>query len=282
MVAPRPWIDPRREAVLHSRMRASESKNSRSSIGLAGVAVVAMALAVGLGGCRHSVAELDADDLESPLLERAVAHEDAGEVEAAVQLYRKSIDVNPTGARAHLNLAFLLEESFDDFAGAIYHYRRYIALRPGTDKAAMIRRRVEQAEQAFAAQIYGEPPDLQAEVRRLRDTNDALRSEVNRLGRELAETRVHLAEAVTRTTTQGAPLRATGGASTTTTTLPPTGPRQYTVMRGDNLTLIAERFYGDRTKYRLIANANRALLRGRDQIRPGQVLVIPPDPDAGR
>jgi N-acetyl-anhydromuramyl-L-alanine amidase AmpD len=49
----------------------------------------------------------------------------------------------------------------------------------------------------------------------------------------------------------------------------------YKVKNRDTLTAIAERFYGDKQKYMLIAKANN--IRDPDKIKPGQVLDIPFD-----
>jgi nucleoid-associated protein YgaU len=50
-------------------------------------------------------------------------------------------------------------------------------------------------------------------------------------------------------------------------------PRTYTVVAGDTLWAIAERFYGDGNKYQVIAEASG--IPNPDPIQPGQVLKIP-------
>ena len=54
--------------------------------------------------------------------------------------------------------------------------------------------------------------------------------------------------------------------------LPP-APRTYTVVSGDTLWAISERFYGDGNKYQVIADASG--VPNPDLIHPGQVLTIP-------
>ncbi|MGO9929074.1 MAG: LysM peptidoglycan-binding domain-containing protein [Mycobacterium sp.] len=49
--------------------------------------------------------------------------------------------------------------------------------------------------------------------------------------------------------------------------------RSYTVESGDTLWAIAERFYGDGSKYQVIADASG--IPNPDLIQPGQVLTIP-------
>ena len=50
-------------------------------------------------------------------------------------------------------------------------------------------------------------------------------------------------------------------------------PRTYTVQRGDTLSAIAKRFYGNAAEYRKIAAANG--IANPDLIHPGQQLTIP-------
>src|SRR6516164_9793694 len=54
---------------------------------------------------------------------------------------------------------------------------------------------------------------------------------------------------------------------------PEPAARTYTVESGDTLWAIAERFYGDGSKYQMIADASG--ISNPDLIQPGQVLTIP-------
>ena len=49
----------------------------------------------------------------------------------------------------------------------------------------------------------------------------------------------------------------------------------YTVVKGDYLSKISKRVYGDAMKYNIIFEANKPMLSDPDKIYPGQVLVIP-------
>jgi hypothetical protein len=53
----------------------------------------------------------------------------------------------------------------------------------------------------------------------------------------------------------------------------PPAPRTYTVVSGDTLWAISERFYGDGSKYQVIADASG--ISNPDLIHPGQELTIP-------
>ena len=50
----------------------------------------------------------------------------------------------------------------------------------------------------------------------------------------------------------------------------------HTVVRGDTLSAIAKKFYGNANKYPVIFEANKPMLQDPDKIYPGQVLRIPP------
>jgi nucleoid-associated protein YgaU len=51
--------------------------------------------------------------------------------------------------------------------------------------------------------------------------------------------------------------------------------RTYTVEKGDTLSAISKKFYGDASDYKMIFEANKPMLSDPDKIYPGQVLRIP-------
>lgn len=53
--------------------------------------------------------------------------------------------------------------------------------------------------------------------------------------------------------------------------------RTYTVEKGDTLSGIAKKMYGNANKYPQIFEANKPMLKDPDEIYPGQVLRIPPE-----
>jgi len=61
-------------------------------------------------------------------------------------------------------------------------------------------------------------------------------------------------------------------------TQPAPASQFHTVVAGDNLWKIAEKYYGSGAKNDLIFQANTPMLKSPDKIYPGQVLVIPPAP----
>jgi len=55
----------------------------------------------------------------------------------------------------------------------------------------------------------------------------------------------------------------------------PNGGRTYVVTKGDSLSAIAKREYGDMKEWRRIYDANRDIIKDPDLIYPGQTLRLP-------
>ena len=58
-------------------------------------------------------------------------------------------------------------------------------------------------------------------------------------------------------------------------TAPAPSGQQYTVVKGDSLSKIAKRVYGDAQQWRKIYEANRDQIKNPDLIYPGQTFTIP-------
>ena len=73
------------------------------------------------------------------------------------------------------------------------------------------------------------------------------------------------------------------GSSSTAPKAPQPGPRteSYTVAKGDSLSKIAKKYYGDASQWRRIFEANRDQIEDPDLIQPGWKLVIPPQTRGG-
>jgi nucleoid-associated protein YgaU len=74
------------------------------------------------------------------------------------------------------------------------------------------------------------------------------------------------------------------GSSSTAPKAPSAAPEseRYTVARGDSLSKIAKKYYGDASQWRRIFEANRDRIEDPDLIQPGWQLVIPPDTRGGQ
>lgn len=63
--------------------------------------------------------------------------------------------------------------------------------------------------------------------------------------------------------------------SGSSSTAPPAGGQSYTVVKGDSLSKLAKRFYGDAQQWHKIYEANRDQIKNPDLIYPGQTFRIP-------
>jgi nucleoid-associated protein YgaU len=63
--------------------------------------------------------------------------------------------------------------------------------------------------------------------------------------------------------------------SGSSSTAAPAGAQSYTVVKGDSLSKIAKRFYGDAQQWRKIYDANKEQIKNPDLIYPGQTFRIP-------
>jgi nucleoid-associated protein YgaU len=231
----------------------------------------------------------DRQEESSPLMRRARARADEGDVDAAIRLYKAALEDNERLARAHLDLALLLNDHKKDYVRAIYHYQRYIELRPDAEKNKLIEDRIRLAGQQYAARINR--PDkrevdresLEKENAELKEALKSLKDEVARLRKQTAEVEpaqqpervVPPVAAVVPAPEQRIPSPPVAAVSTGTQTPDANRIRTYRVKRGDTLMRIAGEVYGDSTKWKKIQDANRRALSGTAGVKVGQVLVIP-------
>lgn len=222
--------------------------------------VWAAAVLAAAAGCSRGVAWLDQKDQSLPLVQRAAERVAEGDIESAVRLYRKALEQEPNAARAHLDLAFLLQEHRKDYIGAIYHYRCYLELRPDAEKKDLVEERIRLAEQLFAADVLG-PSRMSAKVAALERENETLKVRLQDLSSRIMSTR--------RPDARPAPA-GTGAVASK-----PEPVTTYRVKRGDTLSSIATDVYGDGNRWKDIQVANSDILGNSSQVRVGQVLVIP-------
>ena len=107
-----------------------------------------------LAGCgKPDVAKVERAERESPLYRQAFAAEQSGDTKEAVRLYNKVLIEEPRAFSVHFQLATLLQDREEDYIGAIYHYKQYLALRPESEKTNFANDRIRIAEQKLAPQI---------------------------------------------------------------------------------------------------------------------------------
>lgn len=253
--------------------------------------IVLLALAA---GCSRPVQEMDDAELADPSVKQAIEKERGGDEDGAIKAYQAALDRNPMLARAHLGIALLMDKPERDFLTAIYHYRRYLDLRPRTEKREMIDNRLRLAMQSLAASLGKAAPATPDRFAAMEAENAAMKMQIGDLEAELQRLRAASAAAPTAppaapTTPvsppqpQPAPMvtSSTAGIGTTGTSgarppsTPPARPRTYKVQPGDSLMRIAGKVYGDMKRWKDIFEANRDTMKTPQDVRYGQVIIIP-------
>ncbi len=228
-----------------------------------------------VAGCRPGSYGEQSRTRARALAEEARSHQLGGHADKALGSYLNAINADPGYARAHFDYAVLLQDDFSDYVGAIYHYRRYLDLKPDTEKREMIKERIRVASQSLIGKLSGrangdgeDMNDVMREYGQLRKDNERLRNEIEALQarlKRLAENEFDVSEAD----------RSMGDSSSIAGDGSVPGDRLYRVQAGDNLTRIAIKMYGDPDESDRIFKANRDRLDDPDDLKAGQVIVIP-------
>jgi LysM repeat protein len=109
----------------------------------------------------------------------------AMDYQGAIEAFEQALETNPRSAAAHFELGILYAEKEESPATAIYHYEKFLQLRPEANNAETIRQHIFRLKQELAKGVLPIPPSteiqrqleqLAAENRRLRDDLERLRS----------------------------------------------------------------------------------------------------------
>lgn len=235
--------------------------------------IVKLVLIVVMGaGCSGGVGHLDNAERKSLLAQKARLKVDAGDLEAGAELYKKALDEDPLLARLHLDLALVLHrmEEKNNYVGAIYHYQRYLELRPDSEKSKMIENRIRLASHAYAGKVLGSTHagnqpiiiDLENQNRKLKEEIRLLEEKNGLLKKKILQ----------RDSSEVEPVVLRGGKDEKTM---PAAERTYRVQPGDTMESIAVFFYEDAGKARNIYDANKSTVKDPNSLIEGQVLIIP-------
>jgi tetratricopeptide (TPR) repeat protein len=276
--------------------------------------LIALAALVLFSGCERNgsrplAAEIDEADYRlGQRLEKQGRNQEA--LAAYLRLIEKRGDAAP---ESHLEAGILYLQQIKDPIAAIYHFRKYLERQPNAPQAPQVRGLVESAKREFARTLPANPMESQSDRLNMLDQIDRLQRENEQLKAELALARGNTVPAsvnrirmpaeqtllpptnqivtpdepadrspltlapLTDDSAQGqsaaAPLQ---GASAKPAAAPAgAAMRSHTVVKGDTLFSLAQRYYNNRSKWRDIYDANRDQLPDQNSLRIGMVLKIP-------
>ena len=237
--------------------------------------LVAGAMLVTLAGCGIDSAR-DQRDERDPLLRRAQSRKNANDIEGAIDAYQRALDKKPQLALAHLQLGILFDQNREDYVRAIYHYERYLEMRPQSEKAELVRELVGQARVDFAASLPDKPSEAIRAIAMLKEENAALRDQLDRFSRAPTPAPAPVAAPPSVSAAPQATRAVAPPAVAPSAPAPATSASTYVVKSGDTLSRIAGKVYGDSKKWQKIYEANRsALSGGPSSVKVGQTLIIP-------
>ena len=227
-----------------------------------GLALLGLALAL---GCSRVPAEQR--EARDRYLRRAAAAKEAQDIDGAIGYCEKALARHADLALAHRELGLMLDNYRQDYVAALYHYQRYLQLRPDSKNRADIEALIQRCRVSFAAQIAESPEEVKRDLRARDERIQKLELEVSVLREKAGSAAVAEAALVPRSV----PVAATSASPVVAT--PPA--QIHVVQAGENLATISVRYYGTPSKWKTIFNANQEKLTDANNLRVGTRLDIP-------
>lgn len=223
----------------------------------------------------------------------------------ALEAFQKVIDKRQGDApESHFEVGRIYLEHFNDQVAAIYHFRRYLALRPNGNYATHVAQMIQTAEKEYMRKFAGNPLEAQNDrldlldrIKKLEDEKAKLAAEVDRLTRTGASTALGGPPARTNDAAGFAdappvaalpPGRMNAGNDSAPLVAPvetavapqrPAPPadsgRVYVVQQGDTLVAISRKIYGSPSRWRAIYELNRERIPDPNALKIGAELRLP-------
>lgn len=273
-------------------------------------------LTLGLVGCGNNDRFTYATEADEPNYREGQSLLKAGRRQEALTAFLKVIDKRRDDApESHLEVGLLYVQHINDPLSAIYHFRKYLAQRPNSPQAPLVRQRIDAAIREFARTIPAQPLESQAARVDLIATLDRLKQENEALKQQLAEARsirgnplpldpvAAPAQGIARApvgdslsfSLDAEPTVRTRPAPVTPPRVVPSAPvpvqkgttpslkqtpaqpsgRTHVVRPGDTLSKLAQQYYSNRSRWRDIYAANRGVMKSEGDLKVGMQLKIP-------
>lgn len=154
-------------------------------------------LVFGLAACSDTERLTSATEVDEPNYREAQALLKTGRKQEALTAFLKVISKRGDDApESHLEIGLLYLQHINDPLAAIYHFKKYLALRPNSPQAPLVKQRIDAATREFARTLPAQPldgqpqrVDLVAALDRLKQENDSLKQELanSKGGRNMPE-----------------------------------------------------------------------------------------------
>ncbi len=250
--------------------------------------VALLAVPLLLTGCPSG--QSASDEEKEPHFIAGKSRINAMDYAGATESFKKALEVNPRSAAAHFELGWLYErKETENPAAAIYHFERFLELRPQSEKAENLKQRILVCKQELARTVSLGPLNekQQRDIANLAEENKKLTEQNKQLMDEVLKWRAYYAAnpkggtnvpAMTTVGSQPATRVAPSNQSPATVMAmaqPQTGsnspsPKTYVVKQHDTLAAIARQYH---VRLDALMNANPGLDARR--LRPGQTINLP-------
>lgn len=230
-----------------------------------------------------------------------------GRYEDALITYLGLIAYRHESPESHLEVGYIYLQTLKDPIRSIYHFDRYLELKPESERAPQVKQLIETAKLAFLRQLPTKPfqgdmdrLDLLEIIANLREENSALKQKYNRALEKLASVQTTsnaietgevpvYGESSAWSRPSGI-VRGSGNFGVNSANQssnpqsaqledapidPRSVPKSYVVQSGDTLSKISKQFYGTENRWNDIYQANRDRLSSARSLRVGQELLIP-------
>ncbi|MEZ5275664.1 MAG: LysM peptidoglycan-binding domain-containing protein [Opitutaceae bacterium] len=235
-----------------------------------------------LAGCRDRSGLEITSETDEPHYRRGIQMLRSGQNQVALEAFLKVIEKrNGDAPESHLEVGQIYLNHIQDPIAAIYHFRKYLELRPNSPQSPMVRELIDTSKKQFARQLPGQPLDDYYQHADLLDLVERLQLENKQMKAQLAAIQAEpLPSAEPPRTTTGPALRSGTTRAAEPVRAAPTTPTRaggtrHVVARGDTLYSISKRYYGSGNRWREIYTANRSIMSSETDLKVGSELIIP-------
>lgn len=258
-----------------------------------------------LPGCRPNDSLPFAAEVDEPHYRRGTQLLRSGRTQEALDAFLKVVEKRGGDApESHLECGILYLQHIKDPVAAIYHFRKYLGLRPNSPQASRTRELIDTATKEFARTLPARPYEGQVRMLDMMESVERLQKENYQLKTQVAQMRGLPAPAQPAGGFGPAPATPTGaaepdpevapepdpepapavaapasrppvGAAVAPPVRPPATPpaavstpassgRVHTVQKGDSLFSISRQYYGNGGRVNDIVAANRGVIADRN------------------
>ncbi|MBT8045986.1 MAG: tetratricopeptide repeat protein [Pontiella sp.] len=136
-------------------------------------------------GCNKDAQTIEEREERDPFVKSGQEFMDEQKWDQAIDSFKRALEKEPRMARPHLDLAIIYQQHKINYIHAIYHYDRYLELRPDAEKAEFIKQQKLKVAQALANTLINNSPEVKQVVKErneLLKQNKALQSQMSARG----------------------------------------------------------------------------------------------------